>query len=303
MTTILRPLSTSELLDRTFHLYRNNFLVFVGITAIPQLFILPLLLGGAAMTARHEASTATAMVLGGYLLYCLALFVSQVPTIYAVSKLHLEQPISIGSAYSSSRNSLLRVIWIVFLISLIAMALFVISGILIGTVGGALAESNLGPWVIGIIGSVVVVVPAFVILRWMLNWSLVIPITVLEGGWFRASVRRSKFLVQDSRWRIFGVYFLLGLLGGVTSLIVQIFLLLLVPVFGVRDYQRIQAATQAMQAIGLFISTSLVGALGTIALSLVYYDQRVRKEGFDLQFMMATLEQATQVPTALPTVS
>jgi len=303
MTTILRPLSTSELLDRTFHLYRNNFLVFVGITAIPQLFILPLLLGGAAMTARHEASTATAMVLGGYLLYCLALFVSQVPTIYAVSKLHLEQPISIGSAYSSSRSSLLRVIWIVFLISLIAMALFVISGILIGTVGGALAESNLGPWVIGIIGSVVVVVPAFVILRWMLNWSLVIPITVLEGGWFRASVRRSKFLVQDSRWRIFGVYFLLGLLGGVTSLIVQIFLLLLVPVFGVRDYQRIQAATQAMQAIGLFISTSLVGALGTIALSIVYYDQRVRKEGFDLQFMMATLEQATQVPTALPTVS
>ncbi len=303
MTTILRPLSTSELLDRTFHLYRNNFLVFVGITAIPQLFILPLTLGGAAMTARHQASTATAMVVFGYLLYYLALFVSQAPTISAVSKLHLEQRISIGGAYSSSRSSLPRVIWIVFLISLIVTGLFVLAGILIGTVGAALATSNLGPWVVGTAGSIFVVLSAFVILRWMLNWSLVIPVAVLEGGWFRASVRRSKFLAKDSRWRIFGLFFLLGLLGGVTSLMIQIFLLLLVPVFGVRDYQRIQAATQAMKAMAIFLSTSLVGALGTIALSLVYYDQRVRKEGFDLQFMIATLEQATQVPTALPTIS
>ena len=33
MVTVLRPLSTSELLDRTFHLYRNNFVVFAGIAA------------------------------------------------------------------------------------------------------------------------------------------------------------------------------------------------------------------------------------------------------------------------------
>jgi len=49
MVTVLRPLSTSELLDRTFHLYRNNFLVFVGIAAIPQLAVLALQLGSAAM--------------------------------------------------------------------------------------------------------------------------------------------------------------------------------------------------------------------------------------------------------------
>jgi len=31
----LRPLSLGEILDRTFSLYRNNFLLFFGITAIP----------------------------------------------------------------------------------------------------------------------------------------------------------------------------------------------------------------------------------------------------------------------------
>jgi hypothetical protein len=37
--------------------------------------------------------------------------------------------------------------------------------------------------------------------------------------------------------------------------------------------------------------------LGTIALSLVYYDQRVRKEAFDLQLMMSTID-ASVVPSS-----
>jgi hypothetical protein len=47
---------------------------------------------------------------------------------------------------------------------------------------------------------------------------------------------------------------------------------------------------QAVWGICIFMSASLVGGLAMIALSLVYYDQRVRKEAFDLQLMMATLE-------------
>src|SRR5215467_14395843 len=112
MTTILRPLSTSELLDRTFHLYRNNFLVFAGISAIPQLFVLPLSLGGGAMLARHRASEATAMILGGYLLFLVAIFISQALTVSAVANLYFEKPITIRSVYSSARWALLRVVWI-----------------------------------------------------------------------------------------------------------------------------------------------------------------------------------------------
>jgi hypothetical protein len=33
-----------------------------------------------------------------------------------------------------------------------------------------------------------------------------------------------------------------------------------------------------------------VGPLATIAFSLVYYDERVRKEAFDLQLMMTTID-------------
>ena len=49
-------------------------------------------------------------------------------------------------------------------------------------------------------------------------------------------------------------------------------------------------------AIGSFLSTSFVGPLLEIAFTLIYYDERVRKEGFDLQLMMANLESGA--PTA-----
>jgi hypothetical protein len=39
----------------------------------------------------------------------------------------------------------------------------------------------------------------------------------------------------------------------------------------------------------------------TIGLSLLYYDQRVRKEAFDLQHMMATLDDA-QLGGTVPVV-
>ncbi|MGB7283639.1 MAG: hypothetical protein WBE13_15335 [Candidatus Acidiferrum sp.] len=43
MSTLdLRPLSVGELLDRTFSLYRRHFLLFIGISAIPELLVLAL---------------------------------------------------------------------------------------------------------------------------------------------------------------------------------------------------------------------------------------------------------------------
>jgi hypothetical protein len=42
-----------------------------------------------------------------------------------------------------------------------------------------------------------------------------------------------------------------------------------------------------------FISQCLVGPLATIAFSLVYYDERVRKEAFDLQLMMTTIDASS----------
>jgi hypothetical protein len=45
-----------------------------------------------------------------------------------------------------------------------------------------------------------------------------------------------------------------------------------------------------------FISRTLAGPLSTISTALIYYDQRVRKEAFDLQLMMEAIGQPPAVP-------
>ena len=147
--------------------------------------------------------------------------------------------------------------------------------------------------------SLVLIVP-LIALRWWLAWSLVVPVTVLEGGGLRASMRRSKALTKGCRGRIFLIYLLIGILVAVVSWMIQLPLLAVMGLRSFREANSMSAAAQAIAAAGVFLSTSLVGALGTIALTLIYYDQRVRKEGFDLQLMMSTLEGGGQAAAVAP---
>jgi hypothetical protein len=96
------------------------------------------------------------------------------------------------------------------------------------------------------------------------------------------------------------VYLLMGLFVAVISFTIQFLLIFSLQLFHMRNLHTVQAAILGMQAIGIFVSTSLVGALATIALSLIYYDQRVRKEGFDLQLMMSTLESGAPTAAVAP---
>ena len=51
-------------------------------------------------------------------------------------------------------------------------------------------------------------------------------------------------------------------------------------------------------AISGAVGSAITGPILMIALVLCYYDTRIRKEAFDLQFMMASLESAAPAPDA-----
>jgi hypothetical protein len=269
MVTVLRPLSTSELLDRTFHLYRNNFTVFAGIAGLPQLAVLALqLVFSMLIFAGALRNLAGAMLagVGAALIIGIASFVavevSHAATIMAVSHLHLDRPTSIGLAYASATGRIGRVIGIAFLIG-------------IGVV----------------IGFVLLIVPGVYL---ALTWSLAIPVTVLEGGGLGSSTKRSGILTKDAKGRIFVIVLLIAVLAWIVSTLVQLVLVGPLKMLNIHDVWTRSALSYALQSAAGFISTCLVGPLATIALTLVYYDQRVRKEGFDLQLMMATIEGGGQ---------
>ncbi len=57
MTTALRPLSTGELLDRTFSLYRSHFALFLGIFALPYMAVVAFQLVGLVFQSSVQPNT------------------------------------------------------------------------------------------------------------------------------------------------------------------------------------------------------------------------------------------------------
>jgi hypothetical protein len=45
--------------------------------------------------------------------------------------------------------------------------------------------------------------------------------------------------------------------------------------------------------LGSSLVSAVIGPLATIAMTLIYYDERVRKEAFDLNYMMEMLDGPT----------
>jgi len=297
VVTILRPLSTSELLDRTFHLYRNNFLLFVGIAAIPQLVVFALHMADAALWLRRLIESQILRTWFFVLASFIAIEISHAATVIAVSDLHLSKSASIPKAYSTSAASFLRVIGI----TLVAFGVPILLGVVVGIIAIAIAAGALAIMgaFSGVGGSVWVRSAIFVVLgfagpllaaRWWLAWALVTPVTVIEGGGLRTSMRRSSSLTEGRRGRIFVTYVLVLLLTWIVQILFQTPFYAMIRWNHVFRPTHVGTAALVASATGALLSTSLVGPLITIAFTLIYYDERVRREGLDLQLMMSTLE-------------
>ena len=95
MDQALRPMSTAQVLDRTFFLYRSNFVLFAGIASIPPAFLLVAQMIGFAIPKPANnlpgfpsgiaAITAGVIVGIGILLYLVGYSLATGASIYAVS--------------------------------------------------------------------------------------------------------------------------------------------------------------------------------------------------------------------------
>ncbi len=116
-----------------------------------------------------------------------------------------------------------------------------------------------------------------------LRYSLAVPACVVENLKARKAIRRSIELSNGSRWRI--------LLLGLLIIVIQLGLVLLTQVFFVvaavkSPSHMLSAWMQALQQIVVFFTNTFLGPIWATGIALFYYDQRVRKEGFDIEWMM-----------------
>jgi uncharacterized membrane protein len=316
MTEPLRPMSTGQLLDHTFALYRKNFLLFVGIATVGPAasVIFQLLTVGANVgspfgnSGRVAASAALARLgLGmvfGYLVLLAGMAISHAATVKAVAAVHLGRETTVLGAYKALRGRiwslfgtcLLILLWMVLWMIVVSFAAGVVMVPLVmgmAALGRGGAPGAAGAIVASLVMIVTLVLAIAGFVAIYVRYALAIQACVVEDLGPRASLKRSIQLSKGSRVRVVAIYLVFVLLG----MIFGFGLGALAGGAGGLLHNRIAAAVLIYMAG--FIAGSITGPLATIGLSLLYYDERVRKEAFDLQLMLSSLDPP-QVPGATP---
>ncbi|HXF85932.1 MAG TPA: hypothetical protein VNK49_11150 [Anaerolineales bacterium] len=294
----LRPLRLGELLDQALRLYRRNFITFIGIIALVHV---PLTLLQAAISALtsstllqsdslDEIFSNTGLWAGigsGLILFIVQFILVQgIATgalTRAVADIYLGRQSGILNAYKSIGRAWLSLLGALLFILLLYL-LMVIWWLIVPCLG----------WFTGL-GMMVFLLAAI--------HPLVPPIVVLEKQSAIASVRRAWSLARYRFWPLLGYAFVLYLFSLIIvigpSMVANAALGITIPfVNSAMDV----AVTTLIQSLVQLITSLIYYPVQMTAFTLIYFDLRVRTEGFDLalQTLDAPTADLAQIVTPPP---
>jgi hypothetical protein len=212
---ITQRLGVGETLGESFSIYFRNFIPFTILTAVA---FSPIFLGAGLLT-RQVATTNAAVADGGSALVALVTLLLCVPIstaaiTYGVFQEMRGRDTSLGSCLSVGLSSLLPVLSVAILqililfgalIAAIVPVAFLIGGMLAGgTRSSAACSIMLLPLLL------LCYVPAVML---ALRYFVAVPAAVEERPGAREALRRSAFLTEGQRGRIFGILLVLGVLN------------------------------------------------------------------------------------------
>ena len=109
--------------------------------------------------------------------------------------------------------------------------------------------------------------------------TFMIPAVIVEGYRFSGAMRRGFRLARGSELRLVGHLLVYGLVALGMFIVIGIpFQLASLLLSG----EEVNVLSQITEAIGLLVAGVLVAPITVIATTLLYYDFRVRKEGYDI---------------------
>lgn len=130
------------------------------------------------------------------------------------------------------------------------------------------------------IGMLLFIVPG---IMWACSYVAALPAVIIEGGKARDGMQRSRELADGRRWSVFTVLMTIWLL----SILLNIAFYFVVDIgFGASTFLGDLIYNVISQGIGILLTP-----VGVIAATLLYYDFRIRKEGFDLEMLQQTLHE------------
>ncbi len=308
MDTELRPLTLGEILDRTFHLYRVRFLLFTGIATVAAAIKLAWqalqTVGMQMLLAKHTApllrgslTSLSGLVSIGVTAVALALTLAAITR--AVSAIYLGQPTGIAQAYSQVRGHWFRYFRLNLTAFLIACSpvmlalLVVLLSVGMAAKAKTLAAANTIAAIYGATGlAMMVAVPLAVWLT--LRYSLANAACVFESIGVNKALKRSVLLSKGLRGRI--LLMLVMVLAAESAL--GVFLLIPTYLLLTRTPGHVPIGVTIYSLVVGFVINSLTMPIYGIGLTLFYYDARIRKEGFDVEWMLERTIPADGLPWA-----
>jgi hypothetical protein len=319
MNDPLRPMNLGAILDRSFHIYRSRFLVFVGL-AVPPVIAMDLIYSADEFwlhaRSRFHPATPTAAYLWAFVI---GTAFYQMSRIFGI----LTQPAFVQATSGvvlGNACSLRDSIWFAlarwkssFWIAILKLAAdSIIPGTLAAAIGAIMVanSANLarsGSQFLAPLINLMAMVVGFILFLWIgacLSFS--IPAMALENLTGLNSLRRSLALSKGSRGRIvftllstfvavwvlsYGLEFLLGHLMSFVGSVLNI----------AKTMRALYSPAVSLLVTAIYI---VIGPFLPIAITLFYYDQRIRREGYDVERMMVAAglnPNAAETPAALPT--
>lgn len=276
-TRPLRPMSFGEILEGAFTLYRDNFQEFLSIAAVilvPTIIVLGIIAavivgiasqGGGVSTGTIVAGSIVGVIVG-LILLAANILVSGALAV-AIGRRFIGLPSTVGQAFQASEGRFLALLGTSLLLALI----FVV----IGIVGALLAA------VLPIVGALLAIVAFLAIVFLGVRWCLFAPVVMLEGApGGMPALERSAGLVAGHWWRTLGVVFVAAIIVGIVTNIIAAIVRAIIP-----------------NTIVDQIVSELIGIIATpyssSVLVLLYFDYRVRKEGYDAAALQGNIASLT----------
>jgi hypothetical protein len=282
-TTRLRPLNVGDLFDAAIRLYRAHFFRLIAITVlvyVPSVLLrrfIPIGFGrGEPIIANALWSLMFGSLLNGVL-------------VHASARAYLGQPISVFAAYRSGVRHWITLIF-ASIIPQIVHSLnwpfaYLLTGAGYGTfflLGTLLPADTLIAELLGVIGVAVFGLFLLVLIALLYGFVALVPQAVmLEGRWPLGALARSWRLVRGESRRVLVVVIATGILSFLFGDIPRTMLVLAL----LRRYGASFILINLLGSLGALLGQIVLQPLLVIIFTLLYYDLRMRKEGYDLELL------------------
>lgn len=283
MTAIsLRARSAGELLDGAFRLYRQDLGLYV-LTAV--LAALPMALFMVLSAAGAEPGTVSPTAVVGLFVGAIAYTLAWAALMHQMNeRLEGREP-AFGASVARALRVAVRVLWAGFITYLVFFgAMFVV--IMVAAVAYGITAAFANELLAGVVAGIAALVLCFTLgVRVFAGATLFLPGIIAESLSGFASVKRGFALTKEGRWRVAAVISLAWVLiiipmmavyfvTGTTSMILD-------PEATARG--TVGMGQLAVQQLLAMIGTGFTTPFLVACTLLLYYDQRVRLEAFDLE--------------------